>query len=80
MPPHSSHQVHDGRILRRDTVGHRRSDAIYLLEHFDKSIGLVLAGFDLSRVHAEGRVVAVHALALVRYRGDMLGEVLDPFC
>ena len=49
------------RILGRDAVGDGRGDADDFLEHFDKGVVFVLAGFDLAGFHAE-RGFEVHSL------------------
>ena len=48
-------------VLGRDAVGDGRGDADDFLEHLDKGIVFVLAGFDLAGFHAEGGL-EVHSL------------------
>lgn len=62
-------QVDDAWVLGRDAVGDGRRDADDFLEHLDKSVVFVLAGFDLAGFHAEGGF-EVHAL------GSAFGEWL----
>ncbi len=54
-------QRDDARILGRDAVSDGRGDADDLLEHLDKGVVFVLAGFDLAGFHAEGGF-EVHSL------------------
>lgn len=48
-------------VLGRDAVGDGRGDADDFLEHLDKGVVFVLAGFDLAGFHAEGGL-EVHSL------------------
>lgn len=48
-------------VLGRDAVGNGRGDADDFLEHLDKGVVFVLAGFDLAGFHAEG-AFEVHTL------------------
>ena len=47
-------QTQDAWIFGRDAVGDGRGHPDDFLEHFDKGVIFVLAGFDLAVFHAEG--------------------------
>ena len=68
-------QAADGGILGRDAVRDGRSDADDFLEHFDKGVVFVLAGFDLAGFHAEGGF-EVHPLLPARRVSDVYGLFL----
>lgn len=57
-------QSDDAGILGRDAVSDGRGDADDFLEHFDKGVVFVFAGFDLAGFHAEGGF-EVHSLGSV---------------
>ncbi len=57
-------QFHHTRVLCRNAVGDRSSDADNFLKHFDIGIFSVVAGFYLTDVHAEA-CVHVHTLGAV---------------
>ena len=60
----SLNESDDAWILGRDAVSDGRGDADDFLEHFDKGVVFVLAGFDLAGFHAEGGF-EVHSLGSV---------------
>ena len=67
------HQGHHTRILGRDAVSNGRRDADDFLEHFDKGVVFVFAGFDLAGFHAEG-AFEVHSLHPVLWLDQQIEE------
>ena len=54
-------EAKDAGVFGRDAVGDGRGDADDFLEHLDKGVVFVLAGFHLPGFHAEGGL-EVHSL------------------